>query len=370
MVASERRRLVHAEAEGMELMRDTIAIVEVAFDAKKAERQIQQAKQRLDDIDRASIGIQEKQRLARIEIGKFLIDARKGCARGEWTPLLARCGVDKQRASEWMRLAGFVEENVRQNENAGRSPTQHDAGIDKRKRKSEQETGDWREQMAHQTLDNLDTDQFELDVGAPPLAGLRTILAQTNQVRSLRDAMRSGEVTEPEIHAFVQTLLARLTLGVQFEAELALAAIAVALEPRSTAFAEEYIRDLAKLKLSELRRAIAVAQACRRERARMPATRQKEFRSTMPALQLRYGEQQGTQSSRSPTIKQARDQQNPDKRALLVAAVFLFAVRDCDSPTSLLSIVRDGSVARNVELIVGKLLLEIDAVTAELKAVA
>lgn len=75
-------------------------------------------------------------------------------------------------------------------------------------------------------------------------------------------------------------------------------------------------------------------------------------------------------SESHPTIKQARDQQNPDKRALLVAAVFLFAVRDCDSPTSLLSIVRDGSVARNVELIVGKLLLEIDAVTAELKAVA
>lgn len=119
-------------------MRDQITIVEAAFDARKAERTIQQCKQRMDDAERLAVGAQEKHRLLTIALGNELIEARANCAHGEWLPLLKRCGITSQSASNWMRLAGFVEANSQQNGNVGSlPPTRREAGIDKRKRKAE-----------------------------------------------------------------------------------------------------------------------------------------------------------------------------------------------------------------------------------------
>lgn len=138
-------------------MRDEVAIVEVAFDLQKAERAIQRNKQRMDDAERLSVGAQEKHRLATIDLGKSLIEARTGCAHGEWGPLLKRCGIERTAGFRWMKVAGFVEANVAHSESVQQtSPTQRDAGVDKRPRKS-------KSNPAAQDADFADDDHEEGD---------------------------------------------------------------------------------------------------------------------------------------------------------------------------------------------------------------
>ncbi len=57
-------------------------------------------------------------------------------------------------------------------------------------------------------------------------------------------------------------------------------------------------------------------------------------------------------------IKRAKDA--GDTRYLLTVAAMMFVSRDLDSPTPLLDICRDGTAARRIELVLGKLLTEID----------
>jgi hypothetical protein len=62
-----------------------------------------------------------------------------------------------------------------------------------------------------------------------------------------------------------------------------------------------------------------------------------------------------------------------DQRTLLAVAVMLFASRDVDNPTPLLSVCRDGSVSRDVAEVAGHLFLEMhnaESSTAALKVVA
>ena len=124
------------------------AIVESAVDLKSIERQVQKAKIALDDADRlvdatgkSHESAVEQQRRARVEIGRQLVEAKRGCRHGEWLPLLERCGIDKSTAARWMQLAGFVETKLLTDSDVSNlpAPTLRDAGIDKRPRKSELE---------------------------------------------------------------------------------------------------------------------------------------------------------------------------------------------------------------------------------------
>lgn len=140
------------------------AIVESVVDLKSIERQVQKAKIALDDADRlvdatgkSHESAVEQQRRARVEIGRQLIEARQAYGRGEWLPFLERCGIDRRRASEYMTLAGYVDEKCPTQENVGHSqtPTLHDAGIDRRPRKSErEEQPDPPKAMPRQSADN------------------------------------------------------------------------------------------------------------------------------------------------------------------------------------------------------------------------
>jgi hypothetical protein len=96
----------------------------------------------------------------------------------------------------------------------------------------------------------------------------------------LRSALQSGEVTEDTLRVFSATLLRDLEYGRRFPHELAIAAMAVALESRPTPFAEEFVMDLARLELPELPVAIRVARECCRELLRHPSTRTEVFSIT------------------------------------------------------------------------------------------
>lgn len=67
-------------------------------------------------------------------------------------------------------------------------------------------------------------------------------------------------------------------------------------------------------------------------------------------------------------IRQAKDEN--DERALLMVAVTLFSSYEAHSEAPLLSMIRDGSTARRIEIIAGRLLAEMHAEKATLKVVA
>lgn len=131
-------------------MRDVAAIVAPAIDVEQIARSIlkecialQDCERRLVDAERKTDDLRKEQARRRVELGRLLIEAKRGIKHGGWGPYLERLGIERQRANEWMRLAGYVEEQAKcpTSTNAGHlndAPTLAEAGIDKRPRKSMQ----------------------------------------------------------------------------------------------------------------------------------------------------------------------------------------------------------------------------------------
>jgi hypothetical protein len=91
-------------------------------------------------------------------------------------------------------------------------------------------------------------------------------------------------------------LMKDFRIGQHFEHEIAIAAMAVALEKRSTAFAEEFLVDLAKLRLAEMPLCIRVARECVKHRMAMTQNICKTFspwqypssRNCQPTFELNF----------------------------------------------------------------------------------
>lgn len=97
------------------------------------------------------------------------------------------------------------------------------------------------------------------------------------EVLEIRTALESGSLSEESIRKFASELVRQIEYGKRFPYELALAAIAVALETRSSDFSEEYIFDLAKLKLAEIPLAIRVAREASRRVMESARNKSKTF---------------------------------------------------------------------------------------------
>ena len=95
-------------------------------------------------------------------------------------------------------------------------------------------------------------------------SGLHTVLSRSTEVQQLRKALDEGRLSADDINSFISNLLFRFARGQQFDDDTTLAAIAVALEsldlPHS--FADEYLEDLAQLRITELPMAPRVARLC------------------------------------------------------------------------------------------------------------
>lgn len=124
----------------------------------------------------------------------------------------------------------------------------------------------------------LTTDEFNDRVGfiLPP-APFRRVLQQTPEVRRLEVALRFGQVTATMVRAFTDQLLSAFRSGEAFPHDVALAAIAVALEHWNDAFAEEYLIDLARINRPEFRIATRIARECLKARFSFPRTQVKTF---------------------------------------------------------------------------------------------
>lgn len=133
--------------------------------------------------------------------------------------------------------------------------------------------------MCRKLLNELSSDSFVLSVGFISTPGaLRRSLLHTKKVREVRDSLRQGAITEGTIREFVSVLLSGFRVGQRFEHEMALAALAVVLERRATDFAEEFLLDLAKLKLAEMPLCIRVARECLKHRMTMTRDTARNFR--------------------------------------------------------------------------------------------
>ena len=119
-------------------------------------------------------------------------------------------------------------------------------------------------------LERLASEQFVASVGAvtSPQA-LRRYFHRCDDVKSVRTALEKGQISEATIRWFVDGLMRHFVRGFQFPFEIALAALAVALETRQTKFADDYLLDLARLRdFSEMHVAPRVAGLCMTERGK------------------------------------------------------------------------------------------------------
>lgn len=126
-------------------MRDVPAIVQAAVDVQQLARAIakehialQDDERNADAAEKKTISYRESAARRRVEIGRLLIEAKRGVKHGGWSPYLAKLGIEERSARNWMSLAGYAESKT---ETDGRvsdlpAPTLADAGIDKRPRKT------------------------------------------------------------------------------------------------------------------------------------------------------------------------------------------------------------------------------------------
>lgn len=139
-------------------------------------------------------------------------------------------------------------------------------------------------------LQTLASEAFAVKVGflLPPLA-LRRQLQRFEAVRQIERAVREGAITETEVQEFTGDVVRHFQPGFLLPGELALAALAVALQFCPQDFAEEYLCHLARLNLAELRTAIRVARECLTARHARPKNQVKRFVFKRTARRVRAG---------------------------------------------------------------------------------
>ena len=118
-------------------------------------------------------------------------------------------------------------------------------------------------------LQRLRSDDFLDEMFAFSSAeGLRTFLRTRPEVSDLRRALVSGELVERDVEIFVRELLGALSPGKKFTEEIALAAIAVAIESLPGGFVD-YLEDLGRVRIQEMPLAPRVAALAVAERDKL-----------------------------------------------------------------------------------------------------
>lgn len=113
------------------------------------------------------------------------------------------------------------------------------------------------------SLQILKTDEFNLSfLILSHFSAVHRLLEKSPYVINLRKDIKDGKITEEDIRKFVSEVCLTIKAGQKHPDELALGAIAVALQEENTDFAKEYLNDLANLNISEVIMARGVAKEC------------------------------------------------------------------------------------------------------------
>jgi hypothetical protein len=130
--------------------------------------------------------------------------------------------------------------------------------------------------MSARVLQQLTSDDFAVSAGCLSTPGsLRSFLHRSKEVAALKEALRQEAITDGTLRRFVSSLLRDLRCGERFPHQLAIAAIAVILETRTTSFADEFLHDLSRLRLAEMSMCIRVARECLKHRVNMAQNKTK-----------------------------------------------------------------------------------------------
>lgn len=132
--------------------------------------------------------------------------------------------------------------------------------------------------MSACVLKQLMSEDFVLSLAFLSTPGpLRRALSRTQEVHAVREALVQGAITEDTIGRFVSDLTEDFHRGKQFLHEIPLAALAVAVETRATDFADEFLKDLSRLRLAEMGLCIRVARECLKRRGWLAANKHRSF---------------------------------------------------------------------------------------------
>lgn len=132
--------------------------------------------------------------------------------------------------------------------------------------------------MFHPILEHLKSPEFYDAVGLVQTAApLRRILRRLPAVNRVRMAVRFGVITESTLHDFVTSLVNEYREGYRLDGDLAIAALAVILERRPTAFAENFLAELAGLNLVEINTSSNIARECLKYRRAIPTQQNRSF---------------------------------------------------------------------------------------------
>ena len=122
-------------------------------------------------------------------------------------------------------------------------------------------------------LEKLTSEEFISPIayiGTP--TALYRVLRRSPDVLALEQALLTGELSLDNIKDFASSLANEIKKGESFKYDITLAAIGVVLEQNPSDFAEEYLSDLAKLKLLEIPMSIRVARECLKNRVNLAKT--------------------------------------------------------------------------------------------------
>ncbi len=133
--------------------------------------------------------------------------------------------------------------------------------------------------MSARVLQQLTSDDFAVSAGCLSTPGsLRSFLHRSKEVAALKEALSQWAITDSTLRRFVSSLLRELRCGERFPHQLAIAAIAVALETRPTSFADEFLHDLSRLGLAEMSLCIRVARECLMQRVNVAQNKTRVLR--------------------------------------------------------------------------------------------
>lgn len=96
--------------------------------------------------------------------------------------------------------------------------------------------------------------------------GVRNHLSARPEVVALRGALKTGSVTFDDVGAFVRELIAEFVRGTRSPADSVIAAVVVAIEMLPPASIQEFLEDLARVKIAEMPMSPRVARLSLRER--------------------------------------------------------------------------------------------------------
>jgi hypothetical protein len=122
--------------------------------------------------------------------------------------------------------------------------------------------------MPENVLDRLLSEELQASAGGhSTVSGLRLFLVHRREVQEVSEGLRLGTITPDAVRDFVAARMKDLRPRALFPHDVTLAALAVAMTQWNVPFADEYLREMATLKLAEMPLSPRVAEEVLTERS-------------------------------------------------------------------------------------------------------